>query len=400
MKSMTKRSHLVASIAGMVLLAGLALGAGANWTVVASPSPGQTNFLYSASGVSSSDVWAVGYQYSQSGLLKSIVEHFDGTAWTAVANPNPGNAHRCRDSAYVGTVLQGVTAISSQDVWAVGQICGAGTGKSLTEHWDGTKWTTVVSPNPPDSEDAILVSVAAVASNDVWAVGNYQVQNQYLWETLVEHWDGSKWSILKTPNAPNSDKSFLNAVGIASASDIWAVGYSENPSTDQDIPLIEHYDGQSWAQVASPYTHQSGFNALWGVSVVSSNDVWAVGYANENSQGKNGQGLVQHWDGTQWSLVDSPIAGAATILLSVAARSSSDIWAVGYIQSQRIQFLPVTEHWDGANWTVVTPPNPGKVAQVLGVTNAGGSIVGVGAYSTSPMTAGYMVNPQTLTMLH
>jgi hypothetical protein len=137
---------------------------------------------------------------------------------------------------------------------------------------------------------------------------------------------------------------------------------------------------------------------LYGVTALSSNDVWAVGYANENSKGQNGQALIEHWDGVRWSLVDSPIAGAATVLSSMAAVSSSEIWAVGYIQTRNVQFIPVTEKWNGTSWSVVTPPNPGKVAQLFGVSSANGKVWTVGAYSASPMSQGYMENPRTLIM--
>jgi hypothetical protein len=229
-------------------------------------------------------------------------------------------------------------------------------------------------------------------------VGNYQEQSVYQWNTLVEHWDGVKWSIVSSPNVSGADKNFLNAIAVVSPTNVWAVGYSEGATSATDVPLIEHYDGQSWRIVASPFPEPSQFNALYGVTALASNDVWAVGYANENSKGQNGQALIEHWDGARWSLVDSPIAGAATILCSIAAVSSSEIWAVGYIQTRDIQFTPVTEKWTGRSWSVVTPPNPGKVAQLFGVSSANGRVWTVGAYSTSPMSQGYMENPRTLIM--
>jgi hypothetical protein len=67
-------------------------------------------------------------------------------------------------------------------------------------------------------------------------------------------------------------------------------------------------------------------------------------HENVNSQGKNGQALIEHWDGTQWTLIESPIAGNATLLLGVTASSSTDITAVGYVQTSNVQFLPVSEH--------------------------------------------------------
>jgi hypothetical protein len=89
-----------------------------------------------------------------------------GPDWTTVPSPNPG--------AYSNS-LNGVAAVSSTDVWAVGYSYDyyGGGSDSLIEHWDGTAWTTVPSPNPGTALN-YLNGVAAVSSNDVWAVGYYR----------------------------------------------------------------------------------------------------------------------------------------------------------------------------------------------------------------------------------
>ena len=64
-------------------------------------------------------------------------------------------------------------------------------------------------------------------------------------ETLIEEWNGSTWSVV--PGAPASaSTSSLNGVSGSGPSDIWAVG--QNPGTS----FIEHWNGQSWSHVASP----------------------------------------------------------------------------------------------------------------------------------------------------
>jgi hypothetical protein len=369
--------------------------AAASWLVVSSPNLTSDNQLYATTAVSASDVWAVGYAYNASALQVTLVEHWNGSNWSVIPSPNPGTSTRC-GASYSGSALTGVIKVSNTNVWAVGYICGL-QSKTLTEHWNGSKWTVISSPNETGADASTLVAVAALSSNDVWAVGNYKVFNQYQWDTLIEHWDGTKWSIVNSPNVPGADKNFLYAVAVLSPKDVWAVGYSEGGTGGAtDVPLIEHFDGQSWKIVPSVYPSPSPFNALYGIAALSANNIWAVGYANENSQGKNGQALIEHWDGTRWKLVNSPIAGNATLLYSVTAISNTDIWAVGYIQTSNVQFLPITEHWNGTSWSVVTPPDPGKVAQLFSTTTANGRVWAVGAYSKTPMQFGYMANPLTL----
>jgi hypothetical protein len=228
----------------------------------------------------------------------------------------------------------------------------------------------------------------------VWAVGNYQVAFQYEWETLTEHWDGTAWNIVPSPNPGGSQITYLTGVSAVSSNDVWAVGYSHGGTK----PLIEHWDGTAWSIGPAPYAVGSDSNGLYAVRAIATNDVWAVGYQNENNNGENGQGLILHWDGTAWTQVDSPIADYATILLGVTANSSADVTAVGYVQTRNVQFTPVTEHWDGAKWRLVPVPNPGPVGQLYGAVAAGKSTWAVGAYSVKPMTQGYMEDPATLTV--
>src|SRR5579872_5401239 len=62
----------------------------------------------------------------------------------------------------------------------------------------------------------------------------------------------------------------------------------------------------SWTIVASP-SPNTNLNILYSVSAASANDVWAVGYS-ENSSG-NISTLIEHWDGSQWSVVSGPNLG-------------------------------------------------------------------------------------------
>jgi ABC-type sulfate transport system permease component len=56
-----------------------------------------------------------------------------------------------------------------------------------------------------------------------------------------------------------------------------------------------------------------------------------------------------------WQIVPSPnVAGAAgNALLSVAATSTTDSWAVGYSYVSSHPSLPLIEHWNGSSWRFV-----------------------------------------------
>jgi hypothetical protein len=62
----------------------------------------------------------------------------------------------------------GIAAISANDIWAVGNI---GINKTLTEHWDGTSWSSIPSPNPAVNRNE-LFGVTALSDGTVAAVGH------------------------------------------------------------------------------------------------------------------------------------------------------------------------------------------------------------------------------------
>ena len=137
--------------------------------------------LFSVSAASTSDVWAVGTTVSASGLRATLAEHWTGSAWHVLATPNPGQ----------GNQINGVADISRTNAWAVG-VQGTATGgsKPLIIHWNGTKWTPVSSPSTGGVQ-AYLNRVAALASNDLWAVGTEHTKfRRERCSALIEHYDG------------------------------------------------------------------------------------------------------------------------------------------------------------------------------------------------------------------
>src|SRR5437870_10511216 len=112
--------------------------------------------------------------------------------WQIVASPSVGTG---------ANSLAGVASAADNDVWAVGWAYNSGLSayRTVIEHWNGTKWSVVRSRNGTNGYN-FLNGVAVVAANDVWAVG--QAANGSTYNTLVEHWNGTAWSIVPSPNVP------------------------------------------------------------------------------------------------------------------------------------------------------------------------------------------------------
>lgn len=340
-----KISHLfgpaAAAVTALVLLTP-GVAAAQAWTVVPSPNPGTggTDQLNGVASVSANDVWAVGT--STTSAFETLAEHWNGTAWTVVPTPSPA-----------GGKLNGVASASANDVWAVGVV--SFSDPPVILHWDGIRWASVAHPR----QTGFLSGVSAVSANDVWAVGESQVPGVGL-QTLIEHWNGRKWSVVPSPNIGPMDQ--LRAVTAVSANDVWAVGFAKPTATSAPQTLILHWDGTSWTVVPSPNPAGAGDNELLGVTAVSATDVWAVGQT-----GNGAQTLTEHWDGISWAAVSSPSPGR---LAGVAAVSASDVWAVGAVSDINGVTSTVIEQWNGTSWSVVPSPNPSASENVLAAASA------------------------------
>ena len=330
----------------MLLRAGIAEASGA-WKLIPGANPSATyNGLRGVAAITTNDVWAVGAYSKTQNTHQPLIEHWNGTKWSVILSPSPDLS---------ANLLYGVTAISAQDAWAVGNYFSRTNGaeETLIDHWNGTKWTVASNPNPSSSENG-LNGVTAVSASNVWAVGQYIPNGGGNTEPLIEHWNGSKWAVVPGPT-PGAGAAALLSVAASSANSIWAVGSSTNSSGNTQT-LIEHWDGSIWSIIPNPNPGPVS-DILNSVAVVSAHNVWAVGQYEVNTSFNT---LIEHWDGTQWSTVPCPSPGSVdNALFGVAGISANNIWAVGR-DDQGLGEQTLIEQWNGFMWSIVSSPNEGS----------------------------------------
>jgi hypothetical protein len=299
-----------------------------NWTVVPSPNVTNANVgeFYGAQMTSASDGWAVGIsRVTGVSQFRALTERLVNGNWQLVNSANIAASDDTRFYSIAGR---------SADLWAVGSDWPGGDLQNqhgLIEHFDGQAFSRVAAPaNEPGN--STLSYVSSASAGDVWAVG-YSRDTNASFHPLIEHWNGSAWSVVNGAAFPGSGFDRLEAVAAIASNDVWVLGSSgRHPK-----PVFEHWDGSAWTIVAQP---ANGFDSImYGISALATNDIWAVG-----SQG------AEHWDGTAWTLTSIP-----TLLVGVAALASNDVWAVGGTS---------TFHFDGTSWTSV--PNPSKSLDTTG----------------------------------
>jgi hypothetical protein len=329
-------------------------------------SPGtKVNEFQGVAVLTACDAWAVGFDSddpsndSSSRVDKALIEHWDGTSWTVVPTPEPGS---------IKNELAGVRAVSSKDVWAVGFFDNGVGPRTFIVHWDGKAWTRVPSPNPSDS--AKLTSVRFVSAKDGWAVGSFNDGTDH---TLTLHWNGKAWKRVPSPSFLLN--STLAAVSVVSARNVWAVGQATTRT--QVKTLILHWNGARWSRVASPNAGIS--SGLTGAAATSATNVWAVGIL-QNTVGSS-QTLILHWNGKTWKRVTSPNPGGPAEfnqLDAVTASSASSARAVGTFVDPGVGQTTLIVQWNGSRWThVVTPATDGgELLAVTGTSAASSWAVG------------------------
>ncbi len=128
-----------------------------------------------------------------------------------------------------------MTVVSAHNVWAVGQYEVNTSFNTLIEHWDGTWWSVVPSPSPGSVENA-LFGVAGLSANNIWAVGR---DDQGLGgRTLIEQWNGTRWSVVFSPNKGSGDNTLFAVARVPSTLKAWAVGQY---STSNSQTIFEYH---------------------------------------------------------------------------------------------------------------------------------------------------------------
>jgi hypothetical protein len=363
---------VAAAGAALILSAGLALAAG-GWTIAAAPPTAQNAALTSVATVSDSDAWAVGYHSGNAFTnvgAKALIDSWNGTAWSQVTTPaTPGNT----------AVLFGVSASSATDAWAVGRTqINKSSLEGLALHWNGTAWS--VSAGFPAALSpfggASAVGVADISPSGAYAIGDSAATAV----GSLAHWNGRAWSPVTLPLPRNANSNTtLNAISARGPGDVWIVGTFLDSANGHNETFSEHFNGTAWNVVPMPPVKSPNINAFFhfnGIKANSPSDVWVVGERGVIDVPDSQKTLIEHFNGTAWSIVPSPSPGSIDALSGVTtSNASNNVWAVGGdVRAGTSAGRTLTLNWNGTAWRVATSPNTG-------------STDGVGAVATKPGAA-------------
>lgn len=287
--SASRRAFL--AVGCVLAAAALAIGTAQASQAAAAPAPGWNTYITPLGGgqitgvyaPSLTDAFAVGSTTPTGGA--SAYLHFNGTAWSSFSGPNIG-------------VPAAISGTSGSDVWVM--------GATTTAHYNGSSWTTFAPFVPSGATydsgfDGPTAQVFAAGPSDVWAeVPVISDSNPATQETLLEHFDGTSWSLVTAPGVSSSTTDIGEITG--SGPDDVYVAISTTGSTAPGQLL--HFDGSAWSVESLP---QEADLLEGGLSVTGPDDGLDLGITNDLSGY-----AAQLTDGT-WSDATLPFSGAAPL---------------------------------------------------------------------------------------
>jgi hypothetical protein len=195
------------------------------------------------------------------------------------------------------------------------------------------------------------------------------------------------WRVARTISARDHSV-LLGGIDAVSASDAWAGGVSLPANGDGNgRPLIEHWNGRAWHQVALPVKaarrlSNGQFHGTVGAS--SARDVWAFSEA----------GSYLRLDGTRWTFGELPgYRAGKTVIFTIKVFGPDDTWVFGTRPAgpvSKAKFTPYAARFNGRTWTSVQVPGTGILSTVSALSAGdmwaltGSQAAGSGAPAPTP----------------
>jgi hypothetical protein len=321
------------------------------WSIAPTPNPSRStqSQLFGVSCPSVTFCIAVGD--NTVGTTKVLAERWNGSSWAIMNGRSPIKI------TYAS--LRAISCPTTTSCFAVGGYSRLGLNKTLIEHWNGSSWTIMSSQNRSDTMDyrTALTGVSCPTATSCFAVGRYSDAK------IIEHWNGSQWTIMTDHSQPPSTLTELAGVSCPITTSCFAVGTYIPRDSDNIYPLVEHWNGRGSWTFMNGTPSPSQYANLFGVSCPTPTNCFAVGQGIETA-------FIEQWHGRgTWSLVNSPNTGNGSTLSGVSCPSTTTCVAVGVhtVVGDRVSRAMV-EGWNGSSWTLASVREPPLFSGLAGVT--------------------------------
>ncbi len=269
--------------------------------------------------------------------------------WSAQQLPNPGGA--------TNALLSGISCSSDTSCTVVGAY-GKSTGQffPVVEHWNGSTWSIQAGASAATAAPSRLLAISCPSTMSCFAVGELTTGSNSQ-AALVERWDGSSWKDVPVPAPKNASARELTSISCFSSIACTAVGSYRVPPSGATEVLLERWNGLKWALQTAPVLprHVTSIT-LSQVSCSSSRVCIAVGQSTSSS---GAAALAEYWNGTTWTIQALPVLQnrGGSKLAGVSCVSPTDCTAVGDAIDSAGLDVSVAEHWNGRHWVVEPTPS-------------------------------------------
>jgi hypothetical protein len=235
---------------------------GTSWSVDPSPNLNSTS-LYRVSCASETFCMAVGTTYTDY-PGQSLVAVFNGSSWSIESSPS-------------GIDFGDISCASVSFCMALAM----NGGSYQAEMFNGSQWSSLSIAAPSNSSSSYLyglTSVSCVSSTFCVAVGGQSPYNSSSVSLLAEEFNGTRWSVLPTPStgpAPWVE----STVTCSSTTYCEAVGYVQylpQRGPFEYNTVLESFNGSSWSVIPNPpEPFGDTSNLVFGFEM---NSIYAIGY--------------------------------------------------------------------------------------------------------------------------
>jgi hypothetical protein len=252
---------------------------GTRWLLETTPKPvGASNSFLTGVSCSSNGVCQAVGNATIRGTTLALAERWNGTRWLLETTPKPTGAFN--------SSLTGVSCTSTTACQAVGDAyTGAGLG-TMAESWNGTRWLS--EPTPPKPKGAFsstLDAVSCASANACQAVGHAYTSSGLV--TIAASWNGTRWLSEGAPSPAKSSTAYFQGVSCSAKNACQVVGYATTGGTSVGfVTIAEGWNGTGWSLERTP-SPTGAISSLAGVSCTAQNSCQAVGYAQ--TLGVNGK---------------------------------------------------------------------------------------------------------------
>src|SRR5262249_686787 len=154
--------------------------------------------------------------------------------------------------------------------------------------WNGTRWTIQRTPNPAGSQFIFLNGVSCSSPTACTAAGAYLTSSGGF-VPVAERWRGTRWAIQPTRNPAGAQNNLLLAVWCPAQSDCTAFGFAHGSGTA--LTMAQHWNGNRWRVQRTPNPVGDAESQLYGVSCTSRSACLGVGTGDDAP-------LAEAWNGT------------------------------------------------------------------------------------------------------